>query len=425
MTAPPSLLDTVAALAVVDVAGLGCPDDVDSFVRRVAVVRAWTDSLLTAAAARADELATVDGAGPGGEHAVRSAARLTHRDAAAVARRTGIVVGLPIFAEAFGAGEISGDHVDVLARIVPHLSAGAWPEFAAAETDLVMVARRLAPEAFARHVRALVALVDPTETSTELEHLERQAELRLWRGRDGLIKFAGTFGPTDGPACQKAIDDETATLTATETRLPANERRPVERLRVEALTNLINGGHTARHPGRTALVVHVGLERLVGEPGGDQTCETSGGQPLPIDWVRDLAMRADIVPVLLDRDGQAVELSRTATSRLATFLQRVMLRAMYPTCVTPGCEVPFDDCDIHHLEAFNGRNTLLANLMPACKPDHRRVHHDGWSIELVRHRDITVRQPDGRVQDPYGESFPKPERPPARPPGTRPREAAA
>ena len=319
----------------------------------------------------------------------------------------------------------------VLARIVPHLSAGAWPEFAAAETDLVASARRLSPEAFARQVRTLVALVDPTEAGTELEHLDAQAELRMWRGRDGSIKFSGTFGPVDGPACQRAVEDETAKLAASEATLPTDDRRPVARLRVEALASLINGGHAARHPGRTTLVVHVGLERLLGEADGDQTCETSGGQPLPIDWVREMAMRADIVPVLLDRDGQAIELSRTATSRLATFLQRVMLRAMYPTCITPGCEVPFDDCDVHHIEPFNGRNTVLSNLVPACQPDHRRVHHDGWTITLHRHRDITVRQPDGTIHDPYpgDESIPRrsrpPERPSARPPGTRPREAAA
>ena len=128
-------------------------------------------------------------------------------------------------------------------------------------------------------------------------------------------------------------------------------------------------------------------------------------------------MRADIVPVLLDRDGQAIELSKTATSRLATFLQRVMLRAMYPTCMTPGCEVPFDDCHIHHLEPFNGHNTTLANLGPACRPDHRRIHHNDWTYTLGERRDLTVRLPDGTRYQP----FPEPERPP----GTRPREAAA
>ena len=409
MTAPAHLLDTVAALANVDVAAFTGPDEIETFVRSVAAVRSWTDALLTRAAARAVELATLDGKGPGGEHAVHQAA--------AVARRSGIVDRFTRFATALNDGTISGEHLDVLARVVPHLTPTALPEFAAAEADLLTVARRLIPEAFARHVRALAALVDPTEARTELEHLEQQAQLRMWRGRNGLIKFAGTFGPTDGPAARTAIDHQTAELAAAENTRPAEERRPVERLQAEALVNLINGGHAARHPGRSTLVIHTGLERLLGEPGGDQTCETSSGQPLPVDWVRELAMRADIVPVLLDRDGQAIELSKTATSRLATFLQRVMLRAMYPTCMTPGCEVPFDDCHIHHLEPFNGHNTTLANLGPACRPDHRRIHHNDWTYTLGERRDLTVRLPDGTRYQP----FPEPERPP----GTRPREAAA
>ena len=139
MTAPAHLLDTVAALANVDVAAFTGPDEIETFVRSVAAVRSWTDALLTRAAARADELATLDGKGPGGEHAVRNAARLTHHQAAAVARRSGIVDRFTRFATALNDGTISGEHLDVLARVVPHLTPTALPEFAAAEADLLTV----------------------------------------------------------------------------------------------------------------------------------------------------------------------------------------------------------------------------------------------------------------------------------------------
>jgi hypothetical protein len=413
----PAHLDTaLAVLGELDVASLASPGEIERHVRLVATVRSWTDAVLTALAARADELAaSCDGGGPGGEHLVRSAARLSHHAAAAVARRTAVAGRFPLFAAALAAGSVTGEHLDALGRVLRGLEPAVSAAFVAAEDDLLGSARRLSPEAFGRAARELAEFLDPDHAANEFEHLEQQASMRMWRGRDGLHHFAGTFGPTTGAAAAKAVQHETDRLAAAEATRPETERPTGDQLRVEALTNLINGGHAQRHPGRSTLAVHVGLERFLGEPGGDQTCETSGGVQMPIDWVRTMAMRADIIPVVLDRAGQAVELARTATSRLATFLQRVMLRAMHTTCIVPGCEVPFDDCQIHHLEPANGRNTVLANLAPICPADHRRVHRDGWHLHLDEQRDVTIRLRDGTLLA----------REPFRPPGARPRAAAA
>ena len=416
MTLPADLDTAFAVLGELDVASLATPGEIEQHVRLVATVRSWTDALLTALAGRGDELAAAsDGGGPGGEHLVRGAARLSHHAAAAVARRTAVAGRFPLFASALASGAVTGEHLDALGRVLRGLEPAVLAAFVAAEGDLLGCARRVSPEAFGRSARELAEFLDPDHAATELEHLEQQASMRMWRGRDGLHHFAGTFGPTTGAAAAKAVQHECDRLAAAQAALPETRRRSGDQLRAEALTNLVNGGHAQRHPGRSTLAVHVGLERFLGEFGGDQTCETSGGIQLPIDWVRTMALRAEIVPVLLDRAGQAIELARTATSRLATFLQRVMLRSMYSTCMVPGCEVPSDDCEIHHLEPFNGNNTVLANLGPVCAADHHRIHDHGWRLELDEYRDVTLRLRDGTA---YA-------REPFRPPGARPHAAAA
>ena len=223
----------------------------------------------------------------------------------------------------------------VIGNVTPEVQAALVDD----EAGLLTFASKVSPETFAREVRRLIEVLAPDTTATELERLTNSATMRMWRGRDGLMHFAGAFDPTDGAAAAEAVEQETRRLAKAESELPEGARRAGDRLRSMALAALINGGHAQEHPARSTLAVHVDLDRLLGLS-GTGTCETSGGVQLPIDWVRDMAMRAEIIPVLLDRNGMAVELSKTATSRLATFLQRVMLRSMHDTCITPRLRNP-------------------------------------------------------------------------------------
>ena len=60
------------------------------------------------------------------------------------------------------------------------------------------------------------------------------------------------------------------------------------------------------------------------------------------------------------------------TQRIANDKQRAILKAKFRECVWPGCSVPFDDCQIHHIEAWNhGGHTNLQNLVPLC------AYHNG------------------------------------------------
>ena len=103
--------------------------------------------------------------------------------------------------------------------------------------------------------------------------------------------------------------------------------------------------------------------------------------------IRRIACEAGIIPVVLDGAGQALDVGRER--RLATRAQRMALRAMYPTCgMDPDCQVPFDDCQIHHVDLWkDGGRTDLDRMCPGCAKHHHLAHEGGWI--LTRNQDGT------------------------------------
>ena len=117
--------------------------------------------------------------------------------------------------------------------------------------------------------------------------------------------------------------------------------------------------------------------------------ETQGGQPLPIETIRRIACEAGILSIVLNGDSQPLDVGRER--RLATRAQRMALRAQYPTCaMTEDCDVPFDRCEIHHVDPWkDGGRTDYDRLCPGCAEHHHLVHEGGWT--LTRNSDGTWR----------------------------------
>ena len=97
---------------------------------------------------------------------------------------------------------------------------------------------------------------------------------------------------------------------------------------------------------------------------------------------------------------------------------------MHRTCVGRGCEVPFDQCQIHHVRFWrNDGTTDIDNLAPLCSRHHHLAHEGGWTLTMTPDRYITWTRPDGTI-DYQGTSIdraPHGIRPPgSAPPGTAP-----
>ncbi len=167
-----------------------------------------------------------------------------------------------------------------------------------------------------------------------------------------------------------------------------------DRLQADTVVDLITGAR-ARDPRCPEVSVLIDIETLRDGLHDATVCETSDGIPLPPDAVRRMACDADMVPVVLGSDGEALDVGRG--NRLATRAQRRALNSKDSTCGFPGCTVSFDACGIHHVIPWEqGGPTDLDNLLPLCEREHHHLVHEGqWKLTLRADRTITLNRPDG------------------------------
>ncbi len=99
------------------------------------------------------------------------------------------------------------------------------------------------------------------------------------------------------------------------------------------------------------------------------------GQMLPVASVHRLARTSSLVRLVMDVDGQVLDMGRKV--RLATPAQRRAVYARYATCWIDGCPLPATMCQIDHADNWsNGGLTDLKLLGPACQFHNRdRYRH--------------------------------------------------
>ena len=100
-------------------------------------------------------------------------------------------------------------------------------------------------------------------------------------------------------------------------------------------------------------------------------------------------------------DGPRIPLAVGRTSRTATPAQRRALAVRDGGCIIPGCQIPAENCQSHHVQDWAaGGPTDIDNLALLCWTHHRQVDLDMWTIDPA--------EPGARVAEP----------PPGAPPGT-------
>ena len=223
------------------------------------------------------------------------------------------------------------------------------------------------------------------------EHLRRQRCVRRWVDRvTGLCHTDLVLDPLTDAAVAAALGAAVAAEQAN-----GADDRTLDQVKADALVGLITG---TRSPGRGVpeVSVLIDLDTLRDGLHDRSVCETSTGEQVPVATIRRLCCDADIIPVVLDGDGVALDVGRA--KRVATREQRRALRAMYRTCAHPGCTVGFDDCDIHHVNPWTPTGlTDLDNLLPLCSRHHHLVHEGGWTLTLRADRTTVWCRPDGSV----------------------------
>ncbi|GGL07928.1 HNH endonuclease signature motif containing protein [Mangrovihabitans endophyticus] len=170
---------------------------------------------------------------------------------------------------------------------------------------------------------------------------------------------------------------------------PADARTPGQR-RADALVDVCRLAlRAAELPAdggdRPQLAVTVPFDVLAQKLG---VGTLDGGERVDGDTVRQLACDARLVPVVLDGDGQVLDVGRAR--RLATGALRRALVVRDQGCTFPGCDRPPRWCDGHHIVHWaDGGSTSLGNLALLCGYHHRLVHREAWQVSLA---------PDGHPQ---------------------------
>ncbi len=126
------------------------------------------------------------------------------------------------------------------------------------------------------------------------------------------------------------------------------------------------------------------------------------GQMLPVSSVHRLARTSTLVRLVMDADGQVLDMGRKV--RLATPAQRRAVYARYATCWIDGCPLPATMCQIDHADNWsNAGLTDLKLLGPACQfhnrdryrhPDRytrRKISTDRWAFTYHPARTMRLR----------------------------------
>jgi hypothetical protein len=146
-----------------------------------------------------------------------------------------------------------------------------------------------------------------------------------------------------------------------------------------------------RHRPHTSL--HVDLKDLLGLPG-------HGRRPLLarfglVSTPTAARVACDSrVQLIVTHGARLLHVGRR--HRLVNDAQRTALAHTHPTCVLPGCQVRFGDCDIHHLWWSQHGPTDYDLQVPLCRSHHIWLHEGGYCLTRD-HGHLVFRDRRGRV----------------------------
>ena len=327
------------------------------------------------------------------EQEIATAARSSLYEGDKVARRAGAVELMPSLGHALLSGDVTPAHLDVVANGLRRLQPAARTQLAQHAELLALTAAQATVGKFREFVDRQVRQLLHDDGVARFEQQRRAARLTTWT--DPVSEMVcGRFqlDPEQGQRLLGRIRNAVEAMfhDRQPDTCPTDSLERQHHLQSLALVAITCEGGSAGLP---ELSIVSDLETLRNGLHAHSILEVSGGAQLPIETIRRLACEANIIPVVMNGEGVTLDVGRAR--RLATRAQRLALRAMFPACFVPGCDVPFDRCDVHHLEPFAaGGRTDLQALRPTCDRHHHCLHEGGWRIELDKWT-VVITKPDG------------------------------
>jgi hypothetical protein len=109
-----------------------------------------------------------------------------------------------------------------------------------------------------------------------------------------------------------------------------------------------------------------------------------GDEPMTPSQARRLACTAKIIPAVLGRKSEVLDLGRS--SRLFNPAQRKALALRHPTCAATSCTIPAPWCEAHHAGQpwSRGGRTNLTDGVLLCSHHHHRAHDPRYHTQHER-----------------------------------------
>jgi hypothetical protein len=356
--------------------------------------------------------------------------------------RTGALAAVhPSVAAAWAAGIITSEHVDAVARNIGPLTD---EQLAAVIAELGTRWGQWSPPMITRLMLSAIRLLHPPAPERPVgdeadAHTTRDLSFALL---GDTVILSGTLPHLEGEAVIAAIDALAERLRSTADHVPAGARR------ADALVELVNAAATAGAlPTRGGLPVSLTVT-LEHTSLGDPVWTTSRGHLLTPSEQRFTACDPTLTPItvttpgwrtpeepadlgahcpdtlegLFDTntpptpptpaariaalaallfDGPRIPLAVGRTARTAIPAQRRALAARDGGCIIPGCQIPAENCQAHHITDWaEGGPSDIDNLALLCWTHHRQVDLNMWTINPT--------EPGATLTEP----------PPGAPPGT-------
>jgi Domain of unknown function (DUF222) len=277
---------------------------------------------------------------------------------------------LPKTEAAFANGDLGYQHVAMIARTAGHVGAAAVRK---EEGRLLQAAQTHDPGQFVSVTKNFEHRVDAEGALTEANQAHARRYLHLGEPQNGMVRIDGLLDAEGGATLRRALEPFTKPMK--------DDDRTFGQRQHDALIELCRQRASGKHDGagpRPQLIIRASLDTLAGIPGAPAG-ELDGGGTVPAATVQRYACDTAIIRIT-GRGELEHELSH-ATRTIPPSTRRA-LEARDQHCVFGGCDRRLSWCDGHHLVWWiKGGPTTLPNLALLCRPHHRMVHEEGWTLE--------------------------------------------
>jgi hypothetical protein len=315
--------------------------------------------------------------------------RIPKGSAKAAVTRSRALRSMPGTAAAYDAGDITSDHVRVLAAA--HRSNADL--FAKAEDELLVDATTRRFDQFARQVDYFRQVADPDGVEADAVNAHEQRNLHVSRTFEETVRLDGSMDPIGGTIVknelerlehQLFLDDWAEARARLGDKATARDlRRSPEQRNADAAVEMARRSAAMPADAKHAIVlltVLVGYETFAG-----RTCQLADGTVVTPGQVASLfpdwAVDIDVERAVFSGPSRVTDLGRR--QRLFRGGARRAVQLAHLECTDDTCDQPYEHCEADHIQPWaQGGPTNQANGRLRCPK-----HHDGRRRAPPREQD--------------------------------------